>query len=134
MEPDRSYLDSRSEIENRHKTRADLNLRDWSQSSEAKMSTESKIRVLDPTGDPTIVQQGMAPRPDTLDGKVVGLLANQKLNAEPLLEAIYDVLAERFDLGGRVAVNKGDASRPAAPEVLDNIASDVDVVITANGD
>jgi hypothetical protein len=98
------------------------------------MSTESKIRVLDPTGQPTIVQQGMAKRPDTLDGKVVGLLANQKLNAEPLLEAIYDVLAERFELGGRVAINKGDAGRPAAPGVLDSIASDVDVVITANGD
>ncbi|MDA1257198.1 MAG: hypothetical protein O3C10_05060 [Chloroflexi bacterium] len=98
------------------------------------MSTESKIRVLDPTGRPTIVQQGMARRPESLDGAVVGLLANQKLNAEPLLEAIYDVLAERFELGGRVAVNKGDASRPAPPEVLDSLASEVDVVITANGD
>jgi len=98
------------------------------------VSTESKIRVLDPTGQPTIVQQGMADRPDTLDGAVIGLMANNKLNSEPLLEAIYDVLAERFELGGRVAVNKGDASRPADPGVLDGIASDVDVVITANGD
>lgn len=98
------------------------------------MSTERKIRVLDPTGRPTIAQQGMAPRPKTLDGAVVGLLANQKLNAEPLLEAIYDVLAERFELGGRVAINKGDAGRPALPEVLDSLASEVDVVITANGD
>jgi hypothetical protein len=101
---------------------------------EAKMATDLKLRVLDPTGQPTIVQQGMARRPDTLDGAVVGLLANHKLNSEPLLEAIYDVLSERFELGGRVAVNKGDASRPAPPEVLDNIAKEVDVVLTANGD
>lgn len=98
------------------------------------MSTEHKIRVLDPTGNPTIAQQGMAPRPESLDGAVVGLLANNKLNAEPLLEAIYDVLSERFELGGRVAVNKGDSGRPAPPEVLDSLASEVDVVLTANGD
>ncbi len=127
-------MDPRSEVCRSDKTDISLNLRHWTDITEAKMSTESKIRVLDPTGQPTIAQQGMAPRPDTLDGAVVGLLANQKLNAEPLLEAIYDVLSERFELGGRVAVNKGDASRPAAPEVLDSIASDVDVVITANGD
>lgn len=127
-------MDTRPSGQGGDKAAVGLNLRDCSQFMEAKMATNSKLRVLDPTGQPTIVQQGMARRPDTLDGAVVGLLANHKLNSEPLLEAIYDVLSERFELGGSVAVNKGDASRPAAPEVLDGIAKEVDVIITANGD
>ena len=98
------------------------------------MATRNGLTVLDPTVKPVIAAQGMAERPDTLSGVTVGLLANDKLNAEPLLEAIYDVLAERFDLGGRHAVNKGDAGRPAPPELLDELADAVDVVVTANGD
>ena len=65
---------------------------------------------------------------------MVGRLANQKLTAEPVLEAIYDLMAERFELGGRVAINKGDAGRSASPEMLDSLAEEVDVVLTANGD
>ena len=134
MESNYSYLDPWITCKSGNQTCLGLNLRDYVQLLEVNVSTQSKMRVLDPTGQPTVVHNGMAARPDTLDGSVVGLLANQKLNAEPLLEAIYDVLSERFELGGRVSVNKGDASRPAPPEVLDSIASDVDVVITANGD
>lgn len=83
---------------------------------------------------PEISQNGMAIRPKTLDGAVIGLLANHKPNAESLLEAIYDALAEKFDLGRSIEVNKGDAVRLASPELLKKLASDVDVVITANGD
>ena len=53
------------------------------------------------------MQHGMAPRLETLDGAVVGLLANKKPHAEALLKAICDVLAQRFDLGGMVALNIG---------------------------
>ena len=98
------------------------------------MQNPSAIRVLDPTFERVVSQQGMADRPETLNGAVVGLMANNKKNAEPLLEAIYDVLSERFEFRGRHAVNKGDASRPAEPELLDKLATEVDVVITSNGD
>ncbi|MDP6184044.1 MAG: hypothetical protein QF609_09515 [Gammaproteobacteria bacterium] len=98
------------------------------------MQNANTIRVLDPTFERVISQQGMADRPTTLNGAVVGLMANSKKNAEPLLEAIYDVLSERFEFGGRHAVNKGNASAPAEPEFLDKLASEVDVVITSNGD
>ncbi|MCH8857058.1 MAG: hypothetical protein IIA03_12650 [Proteobacteria bacterium] len=98
------------------------------------MTGNGTLRVLDPTYEPVVAAQGMAERPGSLNGKLVGLLANEKRNAEPLLEAVYDVLAERFDLAGRRPVNKGDASRPADPQILDDLAAQVDVVITANGD
>ena len=98
------------------------------------MSNPGKLVVLDPTSKVEPPPQQKAPRPDTLTGRTVGLLANDKRNAEELLSAIYDVLAERFELAGARRLNKGNASRPAAPGLLDDLSSSVDVVITANGD
>ena len=98
------------------------------------MSEPGRLVVLDPTVEATPSPLRKAPRPDTLAGRTVGLLANDKRNAEELLSAIYDVLAERFELAGARRLNKGNASRPAAPALLDDLSSSVDVVITANGD
>ena len=92
------------------------------------------LRVLDPTSTPSFATSGMAERPDTLSGKRIGLLANDKLNSEQLLDAIYDVLADRFDVVISHRVNKGNASRPAEPELLDAFSEKVDVALLANGD
>lgn len=92
------------------------------------------ITVLDPTSSPSIATDGMAERPDTLAGKRVGLLYNDKLNAGELLDAIYEVLADRFDMAPSHRVSKGNASRPADPDLLKAFASEVDVALLANGD
>jgi hypothetical protein len=92
------------------------------------------FRVLDPTAPQSIATDGMAERPESLAGMRVGLLRNDKLNSEPLLDAIYDVLAERFDVSTAYRVNKGDASRPAEPEFLSDFSNEVDVALLANGD
>jgi hypothetical protein len=92
------------------------------------------LRVLDPTATQSIATDGMAMRPDSLAGKRIGLLTNDKLNAANLLDAIYDVLAERFDVSSAYRVNKGDASRPAKPEFLADFSEEVDVALLANGD
>ena len=101
---------------------------------EAEVVNKEHLLVLDPTFEPTVAAQGMAPRPDTLSGKTVGLFANDKMNSEQLLEAIYDVLAERFDVVGSHSLNKGDASAPAGREMVEKFASEVDVALIANGD
>ncbi len=98
------------------------------------MTQEKTLRVLDPTATQSIATAGMADRPDSLAGKRVGLLANNKINSEELLDAIYDVLAERFDVKASHRLNKGDASRPAEPDVLTDFSSEVDVALLANGD
>ena len=49
------------------------------------MTTATKVEVLDPTVAPIPSSAVRAPRPDTLDGKTVGLLANGKPNADELL-------------------------------------------------
>jgi len=101
---------------------------------EAEMEKQTTLRVLDPTATPSIATAGMAERPDSLAGKRVGLLSNDKLNSELLLDAIYDVLADRFDVAAAYRFNKGDASRPARPEVLSDFSTEVDVALLANGD
>ncbi len=95
---------------------------------------EQSFRVLNPTQNLSIATDGMADRPDSLSGKKIGLLRNNKLNSEPLLDAIYDVLAERFDVAVSHKVNKGDASRPADPDLLEGFSREVDVALLANGD
>ena len=92
------------------------------------------LQLLDPTSKPFIKTDGMADRPDTLAGKRIGLLYNDKLNAGELLDAIFDVLADRFDAATSHRVNKGNASRPADPDLLKKFASEVDVALLANGD
>ena len=94
----------------------------------------TSFRVLDPTATQSIATDGMAERPESLVGMRVGLLRNDKLNSEPLLDAIYDVLAERFDVLSAYRVSKGDASRPAEPEFLSDFSNEVDVALLANGD
>ena len=98
------------------------------------MAEEKSFQVLDPTATPSVATAGMADRPNSLAGMRIGLLRNDKLNSESLLDAIYDVLSERFEIAKAYRVNKGDASRPADPDFLSDFSNEVDVALLANGD
>ncbi|MBI3067528.1 MAG: hypothetical protein HYY79_01150 [Betaproteobacteria bacterium] len=91
--------------------------------------------------DESTTGSGLAPRPSTLDGKVIGLLPNWRPSAVHILEAVGALLKERFRPKAvvleqpvrEVPVSKGrllDGMR----EKLDDLARRVDVVITASGD
>jgi hypothetical protein len=101
---------------------------------ETQMAQETTIRVLDPTATQSIATDGMAERPGSLAGMRIGLLTNDKMNAANLLDAIFDVLAERFEVASAYKINKGDASRPAEPDLLGDFSNEVDVALLANGD
>ena len=86
-------------------------------------------------------QNRLAPRPATLDGKVVGLLPNWRPSAVEILRAIGTLLGERYRLKAIVMeqpvrelpIRTGkllDTMRGR----LDDLARRVDVVITATGD
>ena len=98
------------------------------------MATADAIQVLDPTVDPVPADAVVAPRPDTLDGAVLGLLSNNKVNADELLVMVHDVLADRYEFSGVVSRNKGNASRPCPDEIIEELSEQCDVVITASGD
>ena len=98
------------------------------------MATATRLQVLDPTVQPIPASAVISPRPDTLDGAVVGLLSNSKRNATELLEMVQEVLADRFEFKDVIAVDKGNASRPCPPDILKELTDQCDVVITASGD
>jgi hypothetical protein len=86
-------------------------------------------------------QSKLAPRPASLEGKVVGLLPNWRPSAVEILRAIGSLLKERYPIKELVMeqpvrelpIRTGkllDTMR----EQLDSLARRVDVVITATGD
>ena len=85
------------------------------------MSATSMVEVLDPRVEPIPEQAIIAPRPSSLDGVSIGLLANGKQNSAELLEIIYEVLADRYDFSVVIAKNKGNASRPCPEDLLDEL-------------
>ena len=92
------------------------------------------FRILDPTVEPDRTESAQAPRLSALDGKVLGLLANGKVNADRLLDLVREGLEARYRLRDVVTVAKPSASRVAAPEMLEELARRCDAVVTAIGD
>jgi hypothetical protein len=91
------------------------------------------LRILDPTVGPDRAESALAPRVPELDDKVLGLLANGKVNAERLLELVREGLEARYRLREVITVTKPSATRVAAPEVLEQLGH-CDAVVTAIGD
>ncbi len=93
-----------------------------------------QLVALDPRDDGTGKTFVIAPRPSTLDGKVIGLLANNKPHSEELLRMIADVIMERYSIKGVVEYNKGGHQWPAKPDALQGLAVQCDVMIHATAE
>jgi hypothetical protein len=90
---------------------------------------------LDPTSGP-IGGDGsrrLAPRPATLGGHVVGLVANGLGVGEDMLLALYEELANNDDLLGSVRVRKGSVSIPPDPDDWKRLTEGATVAITGFG-
>ena len=91
--------------------------------------------------DETTAGAALAPRPETLDGRVIGLLPNWRPSAVKLLEAVGQLLSQRYHLQA-VVMEQPARELPqrtgglidALGGSLDDLAKRVDVVITATGD
>lgn len=94
----------------------------------------TRVRLLDPTSAPLPATGEMAPRPADLTGLRLGFLANGKRNSGPLMEAIYSLLAERFQIADAVFRTKKDPSRPAPKEMVEELLAQCDAIVTGPGD
>ena len=83
----------------------------------------------------------LAPRPETLDGKVVGLLPNWRPSAVEILTALGGMLQERFNIKEiiqeqpvREVPSRSGGLIDALGGLLDDLSQRADVVLTATGD
>jgi hypothetical protein len=93
--------------------------------------------ILDPTGlsgKTTSVGLTLAPRRGDLSGARVGLLENGKQNASRFLTDVADILRERFGAGEVKLRRKENFAQPAAPELIDELSRESDVVVIGIGD
>ena len=93
------------------------------------------LKILDPTvAADHATNVVVAQRIGDLDGKVLGLLHNGKVNGDRLLDLVRAQLAARYGLRDVVVMRKPSASRVADEAVLDRLARECDAVVTAIGD
>ena len=64
----------------------------------------------------------------------LGVLDNSKANADHLLQLIIDGVKQEFKVDSVVYKRKPASSRPATPELLDELAKEADLVVSAMAD
>ena len=92
------------------------------------------IPVYDPRGIVEAAPLAVSPRVKKLERLRLGLLDNTKWNANKLLRGLRDRLAATRALGATNYYRKESFAAAAAPALLDRIAAENDVVLTAIGD
>ena len=95
---------------------------------------EEKLITLDPRDEVRQTGQTMAARTGSLDGKVLGLLSNNKPNSETLLGMVAELIKDSFELKAVVEANKGTHRIPAPTEIMDDLAKRCDAVIVATAE
>jgi len=88
--------------------------------------------LLDPTSEREPATRERAPRPESLDGKVVALLDISKPRGNIFLDRLEEMLAARGIRAVRYA--KPTFTKPAPVDLRHEIASTCDVVIEALAD
>jgi hypothetical protein len=93
-----------------------------------------KLLFLDPTVAPSRETVTMAPRIESLEGKVVGLLDNSKMSGRIILDDVGAILTSRYGVREIINAGKPTFGRVAAQALVDDLVARCDVVITAIGD
>lgn len=88
---------------------------------------------LDPTA-PVAVPRRTAPRPGSLEGKVVTLLDISKAKGSHLLDRLEALLRERAGVREVVRRRKPTFARPAPDELRQTIVGSTDVLVEALAD
>ena len=92
------------------------------------------IPVYDPRGVVEATPRAISPRVKKLEGLRLGLLDNTKWNANKLLRGVRERLAQKHAFGAVNYYCKESFSLAAAPGLIDRIAAENDIVLTAIGD
>jgi hypothetical protein len=93
-----------------------------------------RIRVLSPVGEVKTESVLIPPLPDQWRGLSIGFLDNTKPNFDRLVEEMGALLRDRYGVREVVHRKKANASTPAAPEIVADLAKACDVVFAGSGD
>jgi hypothetical protein len=92
------------------------------------------IPVSDPRGVVEATPLALAPRVKKIEGMRLALLDNTKWNANKLLRGVRERLAQKHGFSTVNYYRKQSFSLNAAPELIDEIAENNDIVLTAIAD
>ena len=90
--------------------------------------------MLKPTAVGRTIRASLAPGLDTLHGKTVGILSNQKINADEVLEALLTAIQQKYKIARVIKRTKRIQSQPAPPEVMNDLVNLCDAVVHGVGD
>lgn len=93
-----------------------------------------EMRLIDPKGSMNQPPRKHAPRLGTFAGLTIGLLSNQKVNADLLLHEVAKLFEEHHGCKTLELIEKGNASLPADPVQLATLAEQADFLLVAAGD
>jgi hypothetical protein len=98
------------------------------------MTNEPDQTVFDPCGAVETELMAPAPRAGELNGLRLGVLDNTKWNANRLLRKTVALLGEQATLAAVNYYRKESFSKDADPALIETIAANNDIVLTAIGD
>ena len=84
------------------------------------------FEILDPTVEPRKQPLTYVPRPDSLQGKRIGLVENTKFNSDKLLVKIGEILKQEYGAAEYKMWRKHNSSVPAHDEIIDEAKRGVD--------
>ncbi|HSE92498.1 MAG TPA: hypothetical protein VLF19_04260 [Methylomirabilota bacterium] len=94
----------------------------------------ARIRVLSPVGADPLEALTVPALPLELAGRTVGFLDNTKANFDRLAGDIGRLLRERHGVKDVVHRRKPNASTPAPPELVAEVAKSCDIVFAGSAD
>ena len=92
------------------------------------------MRVLSPVGETRQEHVTLPALPPSVAGRTVGFIDNTKHNFDRLADEIGAILRERHGVTAVIRRRKANASTPAPPELLAELAKTCDVVFAGSGD
>jgi len=94
----------------------------------------AKVTVLSPIGELRAATAAIPALPAALRGLTVGFLDNTKHNFDRLADGIGRALGERFGVSRVVHARKANASTGAAPDIIERLAKECDLVLAGSAD
>ena len=93
-----------------------------------------KIHIVAPDAPPEPAAKLESNRKIGTTGIRLGVLDNTKANADHLLNLIVEGVKQEFNVASVVYKRKPASSRPASDQILDELAEEADLVISAMAD